>query len=525
LPKPTAVVTRNFQESWKQFTFPEPSLIHEKPLTFAFLNCNKSIETQEDWNNPTIDKLWLYNLHYHSFLLGDLDNSLKQKIIDQWIAQNPWPSGVGWEPYPLSLRIVNWIKYFFIEKQEKGEAFKNSLFLQCFSLEKQIEYHILGNHLFENAKALFFAGIFFEMKESKRWLKKGLSILYEQLHEQVLEDGGHFERSPMYHAIILEGILDIYQLILMAKKYPDKRINSLLEKVERQIQNIVPKMLLWLSSLSHQDGKIAFFNDSTFDIASNTQSIYKYADFLGFQASAHKNPYLHLKESGYARVENQDTLLLADIGSVGPSYIPGHAHAETLSFEVSLKGERLFVNSGISTYNVSEERAYQRGTLAHNTIAINGENSSQVWSSFRVAKRAKIVDTQFKAQDSVINFSAAHDGYKCLPYGLIHRREWSLLEKKLVIRDVLTGKGTPHITVSFHLHPDWKIILQEKNRITFKSLKTDNIVNFISSKELKIKIEDYDYAVGFNKRKKACCLRLYIDNKALPFSFQSEIGW
>src|SRR3990167_10461359 len=226
--------------------------------------------------------------------------------------QNRWPIGIGWQPYPLSLRIVNWIKFSLRENQEEAEKFKKSLFLQCSSLEKQIEYHILGNHLFENGKALFFAGIYFETKESKRWLKKGISILYSQLKEQVLNDGGHFERSPMYHAIVLEGILDIYQLILINKTHINYKSNPSLEKLEQVIQKIVPKMLLWFSSLSHQDGNIAFFNDSTFEIASNSQSIKQYASFLGFQTPTHKSQFLHFKESGYARAENSDVLILAD---------------------------------------------------------------------------------------------------------------------------------------------------------------------------------------------------------------------
>lgn len=405
------------------------------------------------------------------------------------------------------------------------ERIEKSLFLQCASLEKQLEYHLLGNHLFENAKALFFAGVYFENKESKRWIKKGTKILCKQLKEQILNDGGHFERSPMYHAIILEGILDLYQLISLAKTHNNNGINGFLEKLEKAIHQIIPKMLLWLSSLSHQDNGIPFFNDSTFNVASSSEAIYEYAAFLGFHRPIHQKPFSYLKDSGYARIENGEVLMIADIGSLGPSYIPGHGHAETLSFEMSLKGERLFVNSGISTYNVSKERLYQRGTLAHNTVAVDGENSSQVWSSFRVAKRAQVIDTYFDFNSRDITFSAAHDGYKRLKYNLIHKRGWTLLEKKLIIEDSFTGQGMPNIISSFHLHPNWQVILQNSNRITLKSSITEQIAHVYFPEGCTLKVEDYNYAIGFNNKIRGYCLRLYMSSRALPFSFQSEIGW
>ena len=54
-------------------------------------------------------------------------------------------------------------------------------------LSKNLEWHILGNHLLTNAKSLIFAGLFFEGNEARKWLKTGIKILEDQLDEQVLE--------------------------------------------------------------------------------------------------------------------------------------------------------------------------------------------------------------------------------------------------------------------------------------------------------------------------------------------------
>jgi uncharacterized heparinase superfamily protein len=515
---------RRLQGKWKQPHLLKKSITSDNPLTFSFLNCEQPIKTNEDWNSQAISKLWLYNLHYHSFLLSDISLPLKESVITKWIHENPWPVGIGWEPYPLSLRIVHWIKFSLIEPGQRTEDFTQSLFLQCFSLEKQIEYHLLGNHLFENGKALLFAGLYFDTKESKRWLKKGISILRKQLKEQILEDGGHFERSPMYHAIILEGILDIYQLLIVSNSMKDRKTQKNLEQIKKTIQYIIPKMLLWLSSLSHQDGKIAFFNDSTFEIAPESQEIYNYASYLGFSIPTEKYPYIYLDKSGYIRAENKKALVLADVGSVGPSYIPGHAHAGTLSFEVSLENERLFVNTGISTYDNNEERIYQRSTLAHNTVSIDRQSSSKTWSSFRVAERANVFDIQSSSQESHLYFSASHDGYQKSKYRLIHRREWFLLDKRLIVEDFFTGQGTPEIIASFHLHPHWSVLSQEKNRVYLQSSKSQKsvIIHFPSACE--INIEPYAYAPGFNKKEKSLCFRV-VKKGYFPLSLKTEIEW
>ena len=42
--------------------------------------------------------------------------------------------------------------------------------------------------------------------------------------------------------------------------------------------------------------------------------------------------------------------LLVDCGEIGPDYLPGHAHCDTLSFELSLSGQRVVVDSGCGIY-------------------------------------------------------------------------------------------------------------------------------------------------------------------------------
>ena len=147
-------------------------------------------------------------------------------------------------------------------------------------------------------------------------------------------------------------------------------------------------MLTWLHVMSHPDGQISFFNDAAFDIAAPYESLLDYAGRLGFPEPPAERGSRYLEESGYCRLENERAVVICDVARVGPNYQPGHAHADTLSFELSVYGFRVFVNSGVSEYGVSEERLRQRGTAAHNTLELNNADSSEVWHGFRVARRA-----------------------------------------------------------------------------------------------------------------------------------------
>ena len=145
---------------------------------------------------------------------------LKNYIIQQWIDQNPPVAGNGWEPYPTSLRIVNWIKWALSGNKLSSEA-NQSLATQVRHLCGNIEYHLLGNHLFVNAKALVYAGLYFDGEEAQGWYRRGIEILIEQIPEQFLSDGAHFELSTTYHALLTEDLLDILQYMKNAGKEID----------------------------------------------------------------------------------------------------------------------------------------------------------------------------------------------------------------------------------------------------------------------------------------------------------------
>ena len=216
--------------------------------------------------------------------------------------------------------------------------------------------------------------------------------------------------------------------------------------------------------MCHPDGDISFFNDAAHGVAPHPDDIRAYAVALGCRpaaALAGGLAWSHLTATGYIVVQMAaGARALLDVAEVGPSYQPGHAHADTLSFELSLFGQRVLVNSGTSRYGEDDERHRQRSTAAHNTVEIDGESSSEVWSGFRVARRARPTVPVVRRDDSGLGprllVRCAHDGYRRLPGAPVHQREWVFEPGRLRVTDRLSGTYRKAVG-RFHLHPDIRV--------------------------------------------------------------------
>lgn len=189
----------------------------------SFLNHARPLDPAAvDWSSAAEPKLWRYNLHYFDYLHWPVYSAAqKRQLIDSWIVGNPATAGDGWEPYPLSLRVVNWIKAWLqgeLAAPAPPQHWLDSLATQLAWLERRVEYHLLANHLLKNGKALLFGGLYLTGPDAERWRRLGLSILLREADEQILADGGHFERSPMYHCIVLEDLLDVLNLLRLAPR-------------------------------------------------------------------------------------------------------------------------------------------------------------------------------------------------------------------------------------------------------------------------------------------------------------------
>jgi uncharacterized heparinase superfamily protein len=470
---------RQRAQAWKP-PVSRPPCLRER-WRVRLLNEDGDIRKPWQWNDPGKPKLWLYNLHYFDDLAAPADEAkiaIQRELMARWIAENPPGHGNGWEPYPSSLRVVNWIKWA-LAGNIVDAGWLDSAAQQTRCVAQKLEWHLLGNHLLANAKALIMAGLYFEGPEAGRWLSAGLSIYERQLKEQILTDGAHFELSPMYHAIILEDLLDVLN---MARAYGLAGMGAMVALPE-----IIGRMRRWLKAMTHPDGGLSFFNDAAFGIAASCAELEAYAGRLGLPAVANPDDGVtRLAASGYIRAGFGGATTILDLAAIGPDYLPGHAHADTLSFEMSIGAERFIVNGGASVYAAGDLRQFQRSTAAHSTVEIGGENSSEVWASFRVARRARIVQATIERDGEATVIRGAHDGYSRLIGRPSHRRVWRFSDRKLEVVDAIASAGVRDAIARFHLGPGVSARLGADGRQGEAVLPRGRIVRFSASEPIRL---------------------------------------
>lgn len=496
----TAKFTRSKHLQVREF---EDSLFmgHSKPSTvdgFNFNFLNKSGFVIRDYDDPTQTKLWIYNLHYQNDLaIRDWASTTDQRknLILNWIRYNQNLSGVGWDPYCISLRLVNWVKWIsYNRKKSIDRIILFSIRDQARCLRDNVEYHLGANHLIANAKGLIFAGALFHDSDAEQWLFKGIDLLNKELAEQFLSDGAHYELSPMYHSIILWDLLD---LIALAQSTKLKVLLAHSKKWTKKFEC----GLGWLKNMLHPDGDIPFFNDATFGIAPRYSDLTAYAVSMGLKTEhgcvvKDKLQATIIRPSGFGLIDWPDgSKVIANFAHIGPAYQPGHSHADTLSFELSVLGERIIVNSGISEYAVGPTRLKQRSTAAHNTVEINGQNSSDVWSSFRVGRRATPF-LQYEHNTSDVSFlRCAHDGYSKPFRTLHHVRLFEARSHSLSVTDEVLG-SFELAKACFYLVPNTKIISLKRHGLILKTPGGRRIMVSTSGGCLEIRAAEWFPAFG-----------------------------
>lgn len=414
----------------------------------------------KNWANPDKSHLWNFNLHYLEFLIplteeyrktGDMRYYERfRAYCRSWIADNREGTGDGWHPYTISLRLTNlWIcmdGFGSVLREDAGffRELNDSMYAQYLHLKKKPELHLLGNHYFENLKAVTLGALYFgEPNVYEKYKKK----LQTELSEQILPDGVHYERSMMYHKIILEDVMRTA-----------KALRASDDSWYRELLIVIRKMADAMCSIEGGMGHTPLFNDSGDNVARTYSGLTAALQEEFRILPEKKNAFLN---AGYYCLEKGGLKIVMDAGAIAPDYMPGHGHCDGLSFELSKDGSPVFVNSGTGQYQ-GPYRSYFRSTAAHNTVVIDGEEQSWCWGEHRVAGRITKVSGQ--AGDSWIKGSLTTYTKKC------HARRIAIEEGdpsglKVMVSDKVKG----HAAACLHLSPEYEYILQDRTVLVKKT--------------------------------------------------------
>ena len=529
-------------------------------IDFNFLNEKYKIDYPFSWKIKKRSRLWNFNLHYFDWARDLIEYRIKngiwskdsyylEKLLDNWIDKNPAGHGDGWHSYTISLRIRNWIWILRLFPSLITKKRVNSLWEQICWLNAHIEEHLGGNHLIENLTALIIGSSQFSNKKSRQILEKAILKLEIELDKQILDDGGHQERSASYHILLLERLTETgFILDRTSYRRPNWLINNL------------KKMLLWSEKVSLLNGYFPTFNDSPLDgcekidIIKNfvksyllqkpltSNSLKSNISKLNFNVKLTQNKLDFYNQSNFTDLEDTGWTILRlnngfeivfKCGTPCPLHLPGHVHSDQLSFDIYKNGEPIITETGTSIYEKGILRDFERSSSSHNIFQLgipvrkNGKysfkntnwiDSVECWNSFRAGRKAKVLYRNCtKQSDSDFRLIGSIDSYKYFKAN--HSRELKLININqsfltLKIVDYVRCKRKMYWRSFWHLGPNQKEILMK-----------DMIIKLRKEHNLNYFWENNWLSCGFGKRisRKTLCLYGQISPGDHIFSHEIKI--
>ena len=401
---------------------------------------------------------WRAELHAFAWLRdlrvagGDSVRHRARDLVASWIAHHQRWDRLAWRADILAARLSAWLSQYEFLSAGADAAFNNlffkSLSRQARHLARIVPGPMADGRLIGAAKGLIYCGVC--LPGGGRYLKRALRLLEKELVRQVLGDGGHFERSPSLQLSILRDLVDIRATLIAAHR-----------DVPATLQSAIDRMAPMGQFFRHGDGGVALFDDSNEEQAWLIDMVLTRADAKG-------KPLASAPHSGFERLTNNRTLIIADVGAPPPPGAQSHTHAGTLSFEMSLDKERLIGNCGGPAGLDGSWRQSMRTTAAHSTLSVEDTNSTEIFEDGGdggfLGRRPRSLVCRRKEEDGAIWIDASHDGYLG-PFGLIHRRRLYLSADGEDLRgeDTLSAPKEGRafrrkfvgrrFAVRFHLHP------------------------------------------------------------------------
>jgi uncharacterized heparinase superfamily protein len=435
-----------------------------------------------DWHGRVHGHLWSYHLHYFDFAT-DLAwhfratqdprvPTLIARLVSDWLARNPLGEGDGWDAFPTSVRIANWVRLRLLLEGDLDDTtarrMDESLARQTGWLRRNLEYHLLGNHLLKNVRGLAFGGAYFGGRAGEAWRDAAFRLLVREAQDQFGSDGVHQERSPMYHALALSDVLEAAGVLAVHGP-----------SLPRPAADRLARGLRFARAMTRSDGSLLLFNDSANGVAPALPYLRRLAAGVlppaGDDAPCTDGA---CAAGGFFACRGDGELLVVDGGAPAPAHQPGHAHCGLLAFTLDYEGRPVFVDAGVHGYEHDRFRTYCRSTAAHNTVRLDGKEQSEIWATFRMARRARL--RRAELEEGPWKWRGAYSPYHAP--GAVHEREivrhgrgdWQ-------VTDHVRGADGVRLESYLHLHP------------RFEAWRTDEGVVAKSTDGCTVRIEPFGF--------------------------------
>ncbi len=418
---------------------------------FIFLNHKIDFGEQINWNlseDESKSRLWTFHLHYFDYLVDIAKlyivksdkkyfQYIKKTLLD-WSSHNSLKDKnfdyAAWSRYSVSCRLISLIRVYALLKNSNLSDKLFFIFLRkliikhVLYLKDNLELDILGNHIIKNYKALVFASILFNDNQLHLFTEK----IYKKyiLNQFTSVSGMHKEFSPMYSSVVLEDLLDIYNL-----------------NRDKKLEDVISKLLHCIDCLNDND-KLFYFNDCVDNFAKPFSYLKRFAKQLGI--SFEKIKKINDLDGLIVFSNCEKNNIKLGINCANIPIQDGHYHCSNLSLELFYKNLKFLTNSGVLGYSNNLNRNLFRSTSYHNTLQFGSFEQSQIWSLFRVGKRAK---SSYKISNDdlrnlFIRSNVVHYN------GIVHKRTVELDNMNYTLNILDQVNSDKDVSrVYYHIHP------------------------------------------------------------------------
>lgn len=377
-----------------------------------------------------------------------------RQLAVEWAIRTTKSTGDAWRPEVLARRVISWLSHANLLLEGADErtyhAIASSLGTQLVRLSSAWREAPAGQARLLSLAALVYADLCVAGRD--RRLEVDLPLFLDELDRQILPDGGHVSRNP---ETLIELLLDLLPL---------RRCFRARGRTQPpELDLAVAAMLSMLRRLRLGDGLLARFNGVSVGVPARLATVIAYAAPAASET-------VHASRSGYERLEQDATILIADCGPAPPVVLAHAAHAGCLSFELSCGTEILMSNAGAPGSAHADWTPTARATASHNTLEL-GETSSarligtphieDVLGGLPIRGPDVLSFEPTGPADGEVGFAASHDGYLDR-YGIVHHRRIMMenngrrivgIDELKPQRGILRLKRDLPFAIHFHLHP------------------------------------------------------------------------
>ncbi|MFP5212262.1 MAG: alginate lyase family protein [Acidobacteriota bacterium] len=483
------------------------------------------------------------NRHYHfvhlakGVRMGKCGVETLRSQFLGWIDANPYLEGINWaDSLDTAMRLLHWcLTLSYLPEDaldpELSLRIQNSVHQQATFIERHLSlFSSANNHLLGEYVGLLVAGLCFpQIPGGRRWLEIGKKGVEEQVLQQFTGEGVHRERSLCYHRLLVEHLLVLHQAC-----------RSIGNPFGEAVETVLRKGLDHVARCLNESGEVPFLGDfgqeavtdmhyMAFKSTNSWISLIRLGKSLGLYNGPFPEAWLpevddrtawvapsrrkastdprtplvrtseRLNETGLYFLRDgspfeQETSLVFRCGPMGYPDTCAHAHADQLSFVLSVCGKQILVDPGTYEYYLKgpEWRNYFRGTSAHNTLMIDGVDQAESGGSMMWLRKASGRLIEWSPAPDETKVCGLHDGYSMLPDPVVHTRTIRMIpdKRRIEFQDRLDGVKEHRVDFFLHFHPD--VVVEETRKHCYRARREDREVTIYADPSLALQLRRAD---------------------------------